>query len=274
MSKQVAYEAVYNQIIATMEKGDIPWKKSWTGAMPHNGVSGHKYAGVNFFLLSYSGFADPRWFTFNQVKQLGGNVKQGSKGHQIVFWKIFDTEDASGAKKSIPLLRYSTVFNFEQCENMKKIATIEDVVLVDAQSIVDGYVAGPKISYGFDAAFYSPGKDEVGMPSKTQFTNIEKFYSVLFHELGHSTGSEKRLNRKSLTDGGGFFGKSTLYSEEELVAELFSAFACNLAGIDNTIDNSAAYLKGWMKAFKDNPAMITNAASKAQKALNYVLGVV
>ena len=269
MSKQVAYEAVYNQIIATMEKGDIPWKKSWTGAMPHNGVSGHKYAGVNFFLLSYSGFADPRWFTFNQVKQAGGNVKQGSKGHQIVFWKIFDTEDTSGAKKSIPLLRYSTVFNFEQCENMKKIATIEDVVLVDAESIINGFADRPVIKYGFDKASYIPSIDEIHMPSKAQFKRVEEYYATAYHEMAHSVLHEKRMNRKLCTDFG-----SNLYSENELEAELVSAFLCNAAGIDNTLENSAAYLKGWMKAFKDNPSMIMTAASKAQKVTNYILGIV
>ena len=274
MSKQVAYEAVYNQIIAQMEKGNIPWKKAWTGATPHNGSSGHKYSGVNFFLLSYSGFADPRWFTYAQVTNLGGKVIPGSKGHQIVFWKIFDTEDKAGNKKSVPLLRYSTVFNFEQCDGMRKVETLDDIVLVDAESIIKGFVGCPKIKYGYDMASYSISADEVKMPSKQQFNDIGEYYATIFHELGHSTGAEKRLNRKILTEGGGFSSRSSNYCEEELVAEFFAAFACNLAGIDNTIQNSAVYIKGWMKAFKDNPAMITNAASKAQKALNYVLGVV
>ena len=157
---------------------------------------------------------------------------------------------------------------------MKNVKSIEDVVLLDAEDIVKGYRGGPKITYGHDAAAYSLSADTVLMPSKTQFKEIGEYYATLFHELAHSTGSEKRLNRPSMISGGGFSGKSTLYSEEELIAEFTSAFACNLAGIDNTLDNSAAYIKGWMKAFKDNPAMITNAASKAQKALNYILGVV
>ena len=269
MSKAVAYEAVYNQIIATMEKGDIPWRKGWVGATPRNGESGHKYSGINFFILASSGFADPRWFTYNQIKKAGGHVKQGSKGHQVVFWKMLDTEDASGAKKTIPLLRYSTVFNFEQCEDMKNVKTIEDVVLLDAEAIISGYRGGPVIKYGFDKASYIPSLDEVHMPSKTQFKKIEEYYSVIFHELSHSCLHEKRMNRKLCTD----FGSNT-YSENELEAEFASAFLCNLAGIDNTIENSAAYIKGWMKAFKDNPAMITNAASRAQKVVNYILGVV
>lgn len=36
-----------------------------------------------------------------------------------------------------------------------------------------------------------------------------------------------------------------MYSREELVAEFGAAFLCARAGIDNTLDNSAAYIAGW-----------------------------
>ena len=267
MSRQAAYEAVYNQIIAEMEKGNIPWKKGWVGATPKNGSSGHKYAGINFFLLATSGFADPRWYTFNQAKTLGGQIKPGSKGRQIVFWKMFETEDKAGKKQNIPLLRYSTVFNFEQCEGLKA-KELEEIVLVDAESIIKNFIGCPKITYGHDKACYIPSLDEVRMPSKHQYAKIENYYSNIYHEIAHSCLHEKRLNRPLCTDFG-----SNIYSENELEAELVSAFLCNAAGIDNTVENSAAYIKGWMKAFKDNPAMITTAASKAQKVANYILGI-
>lgn len=37
------------------------------------------------------------------------------------------------------------------------------------------------------------------------------------------------------------------YSREELIAEKGSAFICAEAGIESTLDNSAAYLKGWLE---------------------------
>ena len=43
--------------------------------------------------------------------------------------------------------------------------------------------------------------DTVHVPRRNTFTSSEAFYSVLFHELTHSTGHEGRLNRKTLTDG-------------------------------------------------------------------------
>ena len=61
----------------------------------------------------------------------------------------------------------------------------------------------------------------------------------MFHELGHATGHESRLNRHGMETGIAPFGSPT-YSREELVAEFTAAFLCNVSGIENTIDNSAA----------------------------------
>jgi antirestriction protein ArdC len=43
------------------------------------------------------------------------------------------------------------------------------------------------------------------------------------------------------------FGSSN-YSKEELVAEMTAAMLCGVTGItQETIENSAAYLRGWLK---------------------------
>ena len=84
------------------------------------------------------------------------------------------------------------------------------------------------------------------MPQKERFKSVEEYYSTLFHELTHSTGHAKRLNRK----GGSRFGSAT-YSREELVAEIGAAMLCGVAHIDNaTLDNSAAYIDSWRRALK------------------------
>ena len=67
------------------------------------------------------------------------------------------------------------------------------------------------------------------------------------------------------------FGRAN-YSKEELIAEFGSAFLCAHAGIDNTLDNSAAYIAGWLKALKDDNHLAITAASAAQKATAYILG--
>jgi antirestriction protein ArdC len=103
------------------------------------------------------------------------------------------------------------------------------------------------------------------------FPKIEHYYSVLFHELTHSTGHWQRLHRQTLTDLCPF--GSTNYSKEELVAEMGAAFLCGIAGIANeTVDNSAAYIQSWLTKLKNDTRLIILAAAQAQKAADYILG--
>ena len=47
---------------------------------------------------------------------------------------------------------------------------------------------------------------------------------------------------------------------------------CAEAGIESTLDNSAAYLKGWLEVLKGDARMIITAASAAQRAADFILG--
>jgi antirestriction protein ArdC len=101
------------------------------------------------------------------------------------------------------------------------------------------------------------------------FVRAEEYYSTLFHELTHSTGHATRLNRPTLTDLCPF--GSTNYSREELVAEMGAAYLCSLTGIVNaTIDNSAAYIQGWLRRLRSDPKVLVQAAAQAQKAVDYL----
>ena len=108
------------------------------------------------------------------------------------------------------------------------------------------------------------------MPEQSRFDSNAAYFGTLFHEAVHSTGHKSRLDRE-LSKPGSFFGSED-YSKEELVAELGSAFLCGAAGIDPaTLDNSAAYIDGWLKALKDDRRMLVSAGSKAQAAVDFIL---
>ena len=263
--KAVAYEAVTNQIVAAMEKGIIPWKKSWGKSMPRNAVSNKVYKGINFFLLSMTYHTDQRWLTYNQASTLGGQVRKGEKSMPVVLWKWLKNEK----DETFPIIRYYNVFNVSQIDGLKLSQVDEQEVQIncDAESIVSGY-DGPKIEFRGCQPCYIPSLDSIRIPGIENFDTSDEYYSTMFHEMIHSTGHPDRLKR----DLGNRFG-SELYSIEELVAELGAAFLCNASGIDNTIENNAAYLQSWMKAFKSDPKMLVQAAGKAQKAANYVLGI-
>ena len=109
------------------------------------------------------------------------------------------------------------------------------------------------------------------LPLPEQFKNNSEYYSTLFHELTHSTGHPKRLNRIVKTAS---FGSDD-YSAEELVAEIGSASIMATLGIENdlTFRNSTAYIQNWLKALKNDKKLIVTASSKAEKAIKRILGI-
>ena len=102
-----------------------------------------------------------------------------------------------------------------------------------------------------------------------QFSSTAEYYSTIFHELTHSTGNAKRLNRIDRT---AFFG-SEAYSKEELIAEIGAATLVNHAGLETSrsFRNSAAYVQNWLRVLKNDKRFIVSAAGKAEKAISLIL---
>jgi antirestriction protein ArdC len=267
------YELVNEKIIKALETGTAPWRKSWRSmGQQKNLVSGKAYQGLNQFMLAMEETTTPYWLSYKQALDLGGNVKSGSKGQRIVFWKLLDHEK-DGKIQSVPLLRYSTVFNLDQCEGIKTPDSSAASPLVftpieKAENILSGYRV--EMKHGGERAFYVPKFDTITMPPKESFSSTEAYYSTLFHEMTHSTGHESRLKREGITEVHHY--GDAVYSKEELIAEFGAAFLCCKAGIESTLDNSASYIQGWLKILKANKTWLVNSASAAQKAVNYIIG--
>ena len=66
---------------------------------------------------------------------------------------------------------------------------------------------------------------------------------------------------------------SEKYSKEELVAELGAAMLVNNCGIESerSFRNSAGYIQGWLEALNNDQRLIVSAASRAEKAVKYIL---
>lgn len=121
-----------------------------------------------------------------------------------------------------------------------------------------------------DKAFYTPTSDYIEVPCKEQYEHIEEFYSTLFHEMVHSTGHFKRLNRLE-SGASARFGSAT-YSKEELTAEIGSAMILNRLGIETekTFKNSTAYVQNWLQVLRNDNKFIISASSKSEKAVKYI----
>jgi antirestriction protein ArdC len=95
----------------------------------------------------------------------------------------------------------------------------------------------------------------------------------MFHEMVHSTGHKTRLNRFEAGAAVAAFGSDS-YSFEELVAEIGAAMLSGITGIEDTLmQNSAAYIAGWLKVLKGDNKIVIQAASKAQKSADYIRGI-
>ena len=284
--KQIVTDRLIDALTKAIESGDsAPWKKTWSGGggLPTNAVSKKVYRGINVFLLSMMGYESPTWLTYKQAKELGGTVKKGEKSTPVLFWNWIykdangkTTKDRTQAVEKIPFIRYYSAFNIAQCEGVDDPWTPpvdnDHDPIADAVAVVDGMKDKPAIEHGEARAYYRPSTDTVNMPRLGLFDTPEDYHHTLFHELVHSTGHDSRLKREGIT-GKTTFG-STTYSKEELVAELGAAILCGHCGISNEAleENTVAYLRGWIKALKDDPDMAVAAGGQAQRAVDFILG--
>ncbi len=281
---KVIYEILTNHIIKLLEKGTIPWKQPWgQKELPQNLLNRIPYRGINMMLLSAFNFERNLFLTFNQIRGLSVSLEKGAKSLPIVFWKWPDPEknedgtviNPNEDRKVKPILRYYSVFNISQIKNLpdKLIPPLESKVnnpLESCNQIIENMPDPPIIKSIDHEAYYKPSLDQVNVPDIKYFDSSESYYSTLFHELVHSTGHEKRLNRKEGMESISF--GSDEYSTEELVAEIGACFLEAHAGISaKVIDNNAAYINGWLHRLKKDCKFVVFASSQAQKAADFIL---
>jgi len=272
---------ITNKIIAYIEENNcLPWSSGRSMiafAAGKNHITKNQYRGINFVNMSFAhNFACNEWLTYKQAKALGGNIRKGEKSSQVVFYKmnkkkelVVNVRTGKLEESFYPMLIVHPVFNIFQCEGVDypELETFDHDPIKAAEKIVSGYLNKPVIDHHIgNSPCYIPFIDQIKMPEMCVYKTSERYYKTLFHELIHSTGHQDRLNRQLSNDK-----ESKGYSKEELIAELGAAFLCAQAGITNdNDDNSAAYIKSWLKALKDDKKFIVQAAQRAQKAVDHI----
>lgn len=285
--KTDAYQVITDRIVTALESGTVPWQRPWrsvAGVGPTSLSTGKEYRGINSLLLSITAMAQSYqsvfWGTYRQISEMGGQVRRGEHGTQVVLWKpVTKRTEVDGEQKrdDYLVIRLYTVFNADQADWAEGSKRPEEPSVPEqlwdpierAESIANSMPQRPTVKHGGDRAYYSPALDYVGMPLTSAFPSADGYYATLFHELVHSTGHKSRVGREGIEQIDGF--GSERYSREELIAEMGAAYLCGEAGIPPRVEQSAAYIASWLKALKDDKKMIVQAASKAGKAVDFIL---
>lgn len=292
-----------DQVLANLEKGNLLWTQGWVAAgAPESAVTGKKYRGINNLYLSLvamaENYGDNRWATFRQMEEKGWTFKKDEEGHtlgkgksvSVEYYEMRDKETKRRFDRSVLdgmtfdeqreymdknvywLRKFYRVFNCSLMDGVpaKEMPTIDVNDRIEkAEAILDYWNANEsKIVYGGSQAFYRPSTDEVHLPEREKFKSTQSFYDTAFHEIGHSTGHQSRLNR----DLSGGFGSQS-YAMEELRAEIASIFMAQDLGIEPSEDrlqNNAAYIQSWKDEIKENPNALFTAIADADKIARYV----
>ncbi|WP_273890003.1 ArdC family protein [Serratia marcescens] len=271
------YQTVTDNIIAALEAGVKPWSCPWQrvsgmSGLPSNYATSIAYSGMNIMLLwcsaSKQGFSDSRWMTYKQAQAAGGQVRTRERGTTAIFYTTLEKENATGEVEHIPMLKTFTVFNVQQIDGMALTTeTVSPEATFDPVPQVENLLrkSGANIIEKGQNAFFSPSTDEVWLPERHLFSDAANFYATGLHELIHWSGGKKRLNREMK----GKFGSAD-YAEEELIAELGSAFLMADLGIEGEVQHES-YIASRLKELKNDKRYIFKAVSAASKAHRYLM---
>lgn len=292
-----AEEKMCSALVELMEAGKNPWRKEWKagGQGGHrNLITGNVYRGSNPILLemyqSIKGHPLGLWCGAGQAKQKGWWPIKGSKAAYIVRPQLNrytdDVEPVGGGESESVTRQWmsykpTAVFNVADLKGKdeESQAKLDSAILAATGSIVvapemERHAAAEQAlgtwevdtKWSGDRAFYSIGGDVITMPERQLWLSQPGLYATWAHECIHSTGAEKRLNRKY-----GRFGSKD-YAREELVAELGAFLICNRLQISSDAQNHAAYLSNWAEVLKEGPKVLFKVLSDATKASNLILG--
>ena len=284
--RQDVYTRITGKIIESLEQGVRPWVKPWSSENATGRIirplryNGQAYSGINVLMLWGAaveyGFTCPVWMTFKQATEYGAHVRKGEKGSLVVYANKLTRTEADGegndVEREIPFMKGYTVFNAEQIEGLPEVfyRRPEPARTGPARDIhAEAFFAatGADIRVRGARAYYSNDGDYIAMPPIESFRDAQSYYATLTHECTHWTKHQSRLDRDLGRKAWGDEG----YAREELVAELGSAFLCaDLELTPEVRDDHASYIASWLNVLKNDKRAIFQAASHAQRAVDFL----
>ncbi|WP_372640201.1 zincin-like metallopeptidase domain-containing protein [Ancylomarina sp.] len=246
------------------------WEKPWKAGLIFDedgkvlsgfrNISGRLYKNsTNILSMERNGSKSPYFITISALRSQGGKLIDKLKVISVLSYipMFKDRENKTPRKPDWMLPKLHLAVNVDYCEGIKK-PVIKEVAFINHElnEYVENFLQQliskkrvPKIYHDqadqchYKHTSFSYDKESIHMVDFKQFHQIDSYYSVLFHEITHSTKNPKRLGR-------GKFGttKTLKYANEELVAEMGAMIICTELGLKYNRQNGLVYLKGWLKS--------------------------
>lgn len=285
-------DIIADNYFEAIEKNSDKWIKEWntSGYGQQNASTNKEYRGQNqlnlFFEQLKRNSSDPRWMTMAQIIKNNFQLEKGSKGARVEYHSNYTERlkkddkgnyiiDDNGKKiTEIVILpfhvaKYATVFN---AKNILGIDPFKVEIMGADQLNEINYQKNTRLDLMMDryqketgikikeiptnkACFVFGELNQIILPLRTQFSNIDSFYSTALHEMAHSTAIIDNFKRET-----GLFGTSS-YAKEELVAETtamlmmkdfkgeFEQQKITETNLNINVEgNSFAYIQAWIKS--------------------------
>jgi antirestriction protein ArdC len=142
---------------------------------------------ILLWLARNRGWSTPRFLTFKQANEAGGNVRKGEHGTKVYFVKqLLVKDNEADETRIVPMLREYTVFNVAQCENLPESITCGKPMRVrnpgTRDALADQFLGSTRadLREGHGEAYYVPSHDFISMPAFEAFKGADHFYCTRF----------------------------------------------------------------------------------------------
>ena len=282
---------IRDNLVEQLQNNPNKWHNSFINKnMPTNAVTGKHYNSTNFFNLNWvansNNYAQNLWASYLDWSKIGAKINKGETHKaKVLYYGTFKKENEKTKKDDvIAFLKATPVFNiaqvdlsecklkFDNSDNVNKVVSIQEI---------DNFVndTGVEIKHSNDGrCYYAKTTDYIHMTNKENFIKTSygdetsNYYSVLFHELIHSTGHSQRLDRFKDNDKKFKDNAQQSYAFEELIAECGAIMLCQKFNLEKTIRvDHALYIKSWISALKNDVKFLTSSLTRAYKATDYLI---
>ncbi|MEB3172311.1 MAG: zincin-like metallopeptidase domain-containing protein [Cyanobacteriota bacterium] len=286
-------------LIALLEQGTHPWRRTWDAESSGHHVnlrSGRRYRGVNPILLTLGmhqrGSALPYWCGWGEARSLGLSPREGSKAVMVLrpmhhrrcaasaaaaASAQVQLDDETGANPGVWVsFRPVPVFNAadlvgealpallqQRAKAAQARSRPEPERLAAAEAVLQRWPV--TLVHGSERACYLPRCDRIVLPVRCAFHSAAAYYATWAHEAVHSSGHPSRLGRDLSGDV-----HSSAYAREELVAELGSVLLGDRLEIGSDLANHASYLGSWIALLRETPRVLLQVLAEARRAADLI----